>query len=66
MALPPRDDSIPPAQGPADLTGAKLIELKQPLKPAPYFVPRGHPSYYGFRHGVIVVTLGPGGTASER
>jgi hypothetical protein len=24
-------------------------------------VPRGNPSYYGYRHGVIVVTLGPGG-----
>jgi hypothetical protein len=47
----------------ADLTAANVVELHQPPRPAPYYVPRGTPSYYGYRNGVKVVTLGPGGEA---
>jgi hypothetical protein len=62
MPEPSRTSDWVPAEGPADLTGLKMIELVQPPKPRPYLVPRGHPSYYGYRHGVFVYALGPGGT----
>jgi hypothetical protein len=37
------------------------VELKQPIKPRPYYVDRGSTRDPGYARGVIVVTLGPGG-----
>ena len=42
-----------------DLTNLKtLTAVPQPPRPAPYYQPRGTSSYYGYRNGVKVVTLG--------
>jgi hypothetical protein len=46
----------------ADLPATNVVELQQPVRPAPYFLPRG----IGPRSGVWVYTLGPGGVAKPR
>jgi hypothetical protein len=51
----PEIDVHDPLYASAELITTNAVELHQPLKPRPYYVPRG-------RKGVIVVTLGPGGT----
>ena len=49
----------------ADLTATNVIELVQPPRPAPYYVPRGNPSYYGYRNGVVVATVGGSGGVAK-
>jgi hypothetical protein len=62
----PQNDTTDPLYDNADLTATNVVELHQPPRPQPNYVPRGNPSYYGYRNGVVVVTLGPGGVAKPR
>jgi len=57
---PQNDTTMPPYNTTADLP-PKVTSPPPFIKPKPYYVPRGHPSHYGYRHGVIVVHTGPGG-----